>query len=42
MTKPDRGVDLNPPCTARTGVGVGVVASVAVVLAVLATLWWLR
>lgn len=41
MTSPDRQTDLNPPCTARTGVGVGVVATVAVVLAVLILGWWL-
>jgi hypothetical protein len=42
MTKPDRGADLNPPCTARTGVGVAVVATVAIALAMVAVLLWLR
>jgi hypothetical protein len=41
MTRPDAGVDVNPPCTARTSVGVGVVAIVAIALAVLVFRWLL-
>jgi hypothetical protein len=41
MTVSDRDVDLNPPCTARTSVGVGIVATVGIVLVVLVVVWWL-
>lgn len=42
MTSPDRQADRNPPCTARTGVGIGVVLTVAVALAALIVTWLLR
>lgn len=42
MTGSDTKVDLNPPCTARTGVGIGVLVVVAIALAVLILRWWFR
>ena len=41
MTAPDRDVDLNPSCTARTSVGVSIVAIIAIALAVVVVGWWL-
>jgi len=41
MTAPERDGDLNRSCTARTGVGVSVVAIIAVVLAVMVVGLWL-
>ncbi len=42
MTRPDRGVDLNPPCTARTGIGVAAVVIIAIALVVVGFWWWLQ
>jgi hypothetical protein len=42
MTRPDRGAERNPSCTARTSVGIAVVAAVAVAVAVLLIRWWLQ
>jgi len=41
MISSDRDVDVNPSCTARTSVGVSVVAIAAVVLAAVVVGWWL-
>ncbi len=39
-TQSDKPVETNAPCTARTGVGIGVVSVTGVIATIAVLLWW--